>query len=453
MVAPINSLMNMEYTLYGGASGFNPACPSFTNGYMANRNAWNTSFHGYQKGITPYGQNNTGFNANWNSLSSGMIGKQAENAAVKAATLKDLDTLGNYYLKGLSPSESIMGAATGGAAFAFAMNPRIIAHPWNYFVKATGNVEKMFADVKVKGSGLNALWNNKKGGYELLTEAYSRMHKLESLNNSKLGLFRKSIKGVKDASGKEIYSTLKTMMEDALRSGEPEKIARATEEIKRATNKFSGHIPNLLRKCGLQKPLTGLRKLINPSHYQAIEEVVTKNIAENGGKSLTAQLKHGLKGQGGLGGLVMMAIEFFMDKDKIAAAFKKDTETGMEQLGQTTIKGAGTLIGWAAGEAVGTWAGAKLGAAAGTLIAPGVGTVIGAIAGLVGGSIGCALLGKLTHKIVGDDVGSKVEVAQMKATPQGQAKLLEVTLAQAQSDKNLDPNVALALQNVAAQYT
>ena len=50
MVSPINSLTNMEYMLYGGASGVNPNCPSFSNGYMANRNSWN-----YQM---PYGYNN-----------------------------------------------------------------------------------------------------------------------------------------------------------------------------------------------------------------------------------------------------------------------------------------------------------------------------------------------------------------------------------------------------------
>ena len=50
MVSPINSLTNMEYMLYGGASGVNPNCPSFSNGYMANRNSWN-----YQM---PFGYNN-----------------------------------------------------------------------------------------------------------------------------------------------------------------------------------------------------------------------------------------------------------------------------------------------------------------------------------------------------------------------------------------------------------
>lgn len=164
-------------------------------------------------------------------------------------------------------------------------------------------------------------------------------------------------------------------------------------------------------------------------------------------------MKHGFKGQGGMGGLFFMGIEFLMDWSKIKKAFSKDNSTGMKQLGQTTIKGAGSLIGWTAGEAVGAWAGAKLGALAGTAIAPGVGTAIGAVAGLIGGSIGCALMGKLTHKIVGEDVGSKVEVEDMKKTAQGQVKLLELTMQQAQSDKKLDPKVLNALNNVANAYS
>lgn len=56
MVSPINSLTNMEYMLYGGASGVNPNCPSFSNGYMANRNSWN-----YQM---PFGYNNQSI---WNN--------------------------------------------------------------------------------------------------------------------------------------------------------------------------------------------------------------------------------------------------------------------------------------------------------------------------------------------------------------------------------------------------
>ena len=144
-----------------------------------------------------------------------------------------------------------------------------------------------------------------------------------------------------------------------------------------------------------------------------------------------------------------------MDFGKIRSAFSKDSTTGVKQLGQTSVKAAGSIIGWTVGEAVGAAAGAKIGAAVGTAFCPGLGTAIGAVAGLVGGSIGTWAMGKLTHKIVGEDVGSKVEVQKMKKTAQGQQQLLQLTLAQAQEDKKnnkLDPKVAQALNNVYQVY-
>ena len=74
---------------------------------------------------------------------------------------------------------------------------------------------------------------------------------------------------------------------------------------------------------------------------------------------------------------------------------------------------------------------------------------------MVGGSIGTWAMGKLTKKLVGEDVGSKVEVDNMKKTAQGQQQLLELTLNQAKEDQNnkkLDPKVAQALQNVISSY-
>ena len=103
-----------------------------------------------------------------------------------------------------------------------------------------------------------------------------------------------------------------------------------------------------------------------------------------------------------------------MDFGKIKSAFSKDSSTGVKQLGQTSVKAAGSIIGWTVGEAVGAAAGAKIGAAVGTTFCPGLGTAIGAVAGLVGGSIGTWAMGKLTKKLVGEDVGSKVEVEKMK---------------------------------------
>ena len=155
MVSPINSLTNMEYMLYGGASGVNPNCPSFSNGYMANRNSWN-----YQM---PFGYNNQSI---WNNqygqnYGYGNVGgasattsntQQASQTGFGASS-RDLDTLGKYYLKGMEPSESLLGAAGGGAAFALVNNMRFIAHPFAS-LSSLGAVEKMFAGVKDKKSDL-----------------------------------------------------------------------------------------------------------------------------------------------------------------------------------------------------------------------------------------------------------------------------------------------------------
>lgn len=446
MVSSINSLMNMEYMLYGGTLGANSACPSFVNGYKAGNgfNMYNPNFYGAY-GMSPYGTNNSAFNGGWNTngINTGVnigvknaVGNQAEKAASK-----DLNILGDYYIKGLTPSESIAGVAIGGAAFELINNLRFVAHPWNS-VTTIGKVEKFFRTPEAK-----ALWANKEN-YDLMRDAYARMHKLEGGAKWRIGLFKKRL-------DKPVYDALKTEMEAAIKSGNKEAIATATEKIRMATNAKTGYIPRgwakLKGALGFNGNIATVSEKIVDN--KVISEAVTKNMTEKyATKTLAQHLLHDFKGQAGLGGLLFAGMEFFFDKDKISAAFTESSSTGWKQVGQTTVKAAGSIVGWAAGSAAGTWAGAKLGALAGSAIAPGVGTVIGAIAGGIGGMIGCNLMGRLTHKIVGEDVGTEAEVKNMKKTPQGQAQLLSLTLQQAQEDKNLDPKVALALQNVATKY-
>ena len=51
-IPAINSLANMEYMLYGGASNLNGNCPSYSNGYMANYTNYNPAYGygGYPEG-------------------------------------------------------------------------------------------------------------------------------------------------------------------------------------------------------------------------------------------------------------------------------------------------------------------------------------------------------------------------------------------------------------------
>lgn len=444
MVSPINSLTNMEYMLYGGASGVNPNCPSFSNGYMANRNSWN-----YQM---PYGYNNQSV---WNNQfaqqgygNSNVAGndifssnEQATNQTGFGASSKDLDTIGKYYLKGMEPSESVFGAAGGGAAFALVNNTRFIAHPFNS-LSTIGKVEKMFADVKKDGTTLNKLWNNP-DSRNLMRDAYHKMHKLEGASKSRIGLFKSRL-------DENTYKALKKEMELVLKSGNKVQIAKVTEKIRIATGAQTGLISKAWNKVTGKKAKTIAERI--PANSE-LTKIATKKVAESGSKTLSQQISHGFKSQGLKGGAFFAAIEYLMDFGKIRTAFSKDSKTGAKQLGQTTVKAAGSIVGWTVGEAAGAWVGAKAGAAIGTAVCPGLGTAIGAVAGLVGGSIGTWAMGKFTKWLVGEDVGSKVEVENMKKTAQGRLQLLELTKQQALDDKKLDPKVKLALQNVTNSYS
>ena len=441
MVSPINSLANMEYMLYGGASGVNPNCPSFSNGYMANNNSWN-----YQ---TPFGYNNQSI---WNNqydqnYGLGNVGgasttsdaQQASQTGFGASS-RDIDTLGKYYLKGMEPSESLLGAAGGGAAFALVNNTRFIAHPFAS-LSSLGAVEKMFAGVKDKKSALGKLWNNPETN-AVVRDAYHKMHKLEGASKWRFApLFKKRL-------DKTTYDALKKEMETALKSGNKEQIAKVTEKIRVATGSKTGVIPQAWRSL-IGKTNPDIAKMTTDT---AVKSAVDKKLAEKAVTGYGEAIKKGFKSQGIKGGGFFAAMEFLMDFGKIRTAFSKDSSTGVKQLGQTSVKAAGSIIGWTVGEAVGAAAGAKIGAAVGTAVCPGLGTAIGAVAGLVGGSIGTWAMGKLTKKLVGEDVGSKVEVEKMKKTAQGQAQLLQLTAQQAQDDKKLDPKVAQALQNVISSY-
>lgn len=441
MVSPINSLTNMEYMLYGGASGVNPNCPSFSNGYMANRNSLN-----YQM---PFGYNNQSI---WNNqygqnyglgnmggVSSAMTPEQNSQTTFSASA-RDMDTLGKYYLKGMEPSESLLGAAGGGAAFALVNNMRFIAHPFAS-LSSLSTVEKMFAGVKDEKSALGKLWSNPETN-GLVRDAYHKMHKLEGASKWRFApLFKKRL-------DKTTYDALKKEMETALKSGNKEQIAKATEKIRVATGVKTGVIPQVWRNIrGNAAP--DIAKMTTDT---AVKSAVDKKLAEKAATGYGEAIKKGFKSQGLKGGAFFAAMEFLMDFGKIKSAFSKDSTTGVKQLGQTSVKAAGSIIGWTVGEAVGAAAGAKIGAAVGTAFCPGLGTAIGAVAGLVGGSIGTWAMGKLTKKLVGEDVGSKVEVEKMKKTAQGQAQLLQLTAQQAQDDKKLDPKVAQALQNVISSY-
>ena len=225
-----------------------------------------------------------------------------------------------------------------------------------------------------------------------------------------------------------------------------------------ANGREAGLLTRALKKIAGNNPVkNGEIKAMLDSHVNSKEftEAWTKRLEEKTIKGTSFKgkfLENFKKGGGVKGGLLFLGFEFLTSLGNIKSAVSKDNSTGIKQLGQTAVKGAGSAIGWVAGEAAGAAVGAKLGAAAGTAICPGIGTAIGAVAGLIGGSIGCWLMGKVTKKVVGEDVGAKVEIENMKKTAEGHLQLLQLTAQIAEGDKELDEKTLQALSNVATAY-
>ena len=61
-------------------------------------------------------------------------------------------------------------------------------------------------------------------------------------------------------------------------------------------------------------------------------------------------------------------------------------------------------------------------------------------------------MGKVTHKIIGQEAGDKVELDRMKKTTEGKIELLQLTLEQAKNDKKIDPKTKQALNNAVTAF-
>ncbi|MCQ2739481.1 MAG: hypothetical protein MJ237_04555 [bacterium] len=432
MVNPVQSLTNMEHALYGNQMGFYGNAPSALNNYQMpvdNTYYYQQSplpYDYYQQSYSPTAQ---GYPTTQNSSQNSDTGFQGSKA--------DWDKIGDYYLKQLSPSEGLTGAAVGGVSFAIMNNPRLVVHPFNSITSLKTTME-MFKCIKTNPE-LAKMWANPESN-EILREAFFRMNKVDARTKSKIGMFRKRYTEAE-------YNTLKEIMEKALNSGNKEQIIDATVKLKAAyTNNgwffrgwdkvksfFTGEIKDF-------NPLKGKENAKKLSEF-------TEEVKAMG----TGSFKNILK-RGGLGNAaVFVLIEFIAGAKNIKTAFSKDSNTGWTQVGQTAVKGAGSAAGWAVGEAAGIWASTKLMASLGTAIAPGWGTIIGGALGMIGASIGMWLTGKATKWLVGEDVGAKVEIDNLKNTADGQAKLLQLTIDAAQKDKKLDKNTAIAMANIINQ--
>ena len=482
MIGPIQSLMNMEMTLYGGY-GSNVNAPSYLNGYRAGNNYTsytNPSFYGYNNGYNYYNNSNNATFGQTIPNGYGVVNPYQQNQQVANESVfqglsnTETQALMEDYKKSLTPSEGFFACAATNAAFGLAMNPRLIVHPWNT-IATLGKVNSAFADVKVAGSALNKLWVNPENS-NILREAYLQLHKAEARKMSKLGLFRRMYNN----DPKKIVANRKTeaeLIDDVIKELKaalsaknmaPEKqmkaITEATAKLQHAYSANGGYIPKAWNWVkGLftdSKSVTVAEKLADSKgikgRYDELAKtsgLLTLEVVNGTAKATT---KTGfidmLKRGGGVkGGLLFMGLEILMGVGKIKTAFEKDNETGMKQLGQTLVKGAGNAAGWAIGEAAALWAFTKAGAAIGTAFGPGIGTLIGGAVGLVGGGLGMWLAGKCTKALVGQDVADDIEAKKLAKSSEGQVQLLQNTMQRIQSGEKVSPEAQMAVQKLMTQ--
>ncbi len=479
MVGSINALSNMEYMLYGNTPGYGSInAPSMMNNYCMNLNN-NYGFNPYMNQyMNPYyntaGQYNPTFGQNITSAYTAQQTNSASNNVFAGLSTAEQNAIINDYAQSLSPSESFLGTTVGAVGFSTLFHPRAIFHPINTF-KSFKETNKLF---NLEGNLLEA-WQSP-GKNEILREAYAATNRIDARALKGRGFWHIRRNGF--VNEKE-YKDIRNIMEKAVNAYKKHpteenltKIIEATERLNRANVK-DGILPkginwvkNLVRedkveiKSALEnsKPVTQaaedagkkatgwLGRLIGNGATETTAAETAK-AAMNGGKSYLQTLK--TSGGGAFGAVLMLGFEFLGSKGKIKDSFEKDSKTGWKQLGQTTVKGLGSAAGWAAGEALGTWGTAKLFAKFGSKIKPGIGTAIGAIAGMVVGSIGCWLSGKVTKKLVGQDVGDKVQAEKLAKTNEGQMQLVQNTAARIQNGDDVDRQAQIAIQKLLAQYS
>lgn len=450
----INSLQKMSMMLYGtpvlnlGSYNYDGYNPSFMGGYNCYANPYTGMNFGQMiPSIYSNPQNNTQSPAT----------TQATGTSFNGLSEKDKQVVIDYYAKNLEPSESFKNAVVlGGVSCAVMQNPRLFIHPWNTIttsLNSKSKVNQLFKDVRKKGTPLNALWEKNS---LVMEEAYSQMHRATARANSKLGLFRARYTTAE-------IDELTRIMKEALDANDIDKVADATETLRRAYCR-NGKIFQwwdkiqkvFTKKSHLQKPLEMIDKTIDKNADEIAKN--TANLLGHGGKNIT--LWRSFKKTGGVMAVVFGLAEIFMNWNKVTKAQQKDMENaekgvqtnyGDVQKKQTIAKGVANSVGWAVGESLGVWAYAKLGAKVGSKIHPLFGTIAGVVIGYMAGSFGMWLAGGATKKVVGDDVVNEFEAEKMAQTQSGQVDMLEQILNDIENGKPVDPMTQQVLLNLLNQ--
>ena len=291
----------------------------------------------------------------------------------------------------------------------------------------------MFEAVKNNGA-LSKLWD--KNAY-IMEEAFAQMNRTECRSMGKLGWFRKQYSA-------DEYKQLKGIMDKALKSGDIDEIAKATETLRHA-QASNGYIPGFIDKLRGKTSSTVASRL-------ADTKVITDNTAKLLSEAKGMTYKQAWNRVGGTFGLAFGALELLGNLGKINTAFQEDTTTGMKQIGQTTVKVAARTVGWQAGEALGVWGANKLT----PMIAKSFGgkwaTVIGAIARPVCALATSWLSSKVARWIVGDDVANKVQAKKATETPEGQQMMVQDIIGRMQAGEKIDVPTQQALQKLMTMY-
>jgi outer membrane lipoprotein SlyB len=458
-LSPINSqLANMEFMLYGGASGLNSNVPSVYNGYRANAYNCNPSFmggygYGYNPAMNGYYNPSVFTNPQTAAATAAGLGAAAGAAATAAQGIseQDLNVLADYATKINEGGETFGGALMGGVTFAAFENMQNVKHPFN----AIQGMKKASGVFDLKNPQIKALWESNP---ELMQRAYSQTQAAYRRMGSKwAGIqnwFAKPFSDTKIIAGTNltekqyVESIIKKLQTEIVKGANADKevVAKLTEQLKAARG-MDGYIPsawNWVKNHTWNKIVSGSAKAKN---YDASERIARKaNQINEGTKVLSVGAKFAKEFKG------WFIFESLIEGvTKVLPTYMEGgADSGNKQLLQSGAKAAASAAGWSAGRLAGGVLGAKAGAAIGTMFGPGIGTAVGSVVGFACGCVGSWLANKGLKAIMGKDESEKLAEAKMKKTQEGQAQLVQLAYQKAMTGE-APKEVVNSLQNVMKQ--